>query len=282
MKGTAVPPSKRRERELARRRYERRMAAREQARTRARRRNQRIAAVIGVLAVVGGGSAAAVILSGGPARNAKLGAAAHSQVSPSATPSPTPSAAAAPGTCSYTRSSAGKQKFVGLPPATGVDHTTPYVMTVATNQGTVKVDLDTSKAPCTVNSFRFLASHSYFNHTPCHRLTDESGLYVLQCGDPTGTGAGGPGYTFADENLSGATYPAGTVAMANSGPGTNGSQFFFVYKDSQLPASYAPFGKVASGMPVLTKIGAAGTSNGSGDGAPKLPVEINTLTITKA
>jgi peptidyl-prolyl cis-trans isomerase B (cyclophilin B) len=276
-----VPPSRRRERELARRRYERRMAARAEQRARARRRNQRLAAAVGVLAVIGLVVGLAVGLSGGPAKKAKVAA----KATPSATVSPSPSPSQLPpGTCLYTRSSAGKVKFVGLPPETGVDHTTPYLMTMVTNRGTIKIDLETSKAPCTVNSFRFLAAKGYFNGTVCHRLTTARGLYVLQCGDPSGTGEGGPGYRFNDENLSGATYPAGTVAMANSGPNTNGSQFFLVYKASQLPPQYTPFGRIVSGLSVVQAVAKAGTdnSNGPGDGHPKLPVKIIRMLITKA
>ena len=129
----------------------------------------------------------------------------------------------------------------------------------------------TDKAPCTTFSFRFLATRGYFNQTHCHRLTVQR-IYVLQCGDPTGTGSGAPGYAFNDENLAGATYPAGTVAMANAGPNTNGSQFFFTWKDTTLAPAYTPFGTVIGGMNVLQKIAAAGDDqqNGPGDGYPDL------------
>ena len=95
-------------------------------------------------------------------------------------------------------------------------------------------------------------------------------IFVLQCGDPTGTGAGGPGYSFNDENLAGAAYPAGTVAMANAGPNTNGSQFFFTWKNTTLAPAYTPFGTVIEGMNVLQKIAAAGddSQNNPGDGYP--------------
>ena len=128
----------------------------------------------------------------------------------------------------------------------------------------------TAQAPCTTFSFRFLASRGYFNKTHCHRLTTQ-GIFVLQCGDPTGTGAGGPGYEFNDENLAGATYPAGTVAMANAGPNTNGSQFFFTWQNTTLAPAYTPFGTVIGGMDVLQKIAAAGddSQNGPGDGYPQ-------------
>jgi peptidyl-prolyl cis-trans isomerase B (cyclophilin B) len=107
----------------------------------------------------------------------------------------------------------------------------------------------------------------------------------LQCGDPTGTGTGGPGYTIPDENLAGATYPAGTIAMANTGqPHTGGSQFFFVYANTSLPPQYTPFGHVdAAGLAVLRKIAAAGTddSNGPGDGKPNQSVVIERFTVRK-
>jgi len=151
---------------------------------------------------------------------------------------------------------------------------------LTTNQGAIVLKLDAVKAPCTVNSFAFLADRKYFDSTPCHRLTT-AGIFVLQCGDPTGSGGGGPGYEFADENLTGALYPAGTVAMANGGPGTNGSQFFLVYKDTTLAPNYTPFGTITGGLAVIQKIAAAGSdnSNGPGDGKPNLPVEITGVTV---
>jgi peptidyl-prolyl cis-trans isomerase B (cyclophilin B) len=156
---------------------------------------------------------------------------------------------------------------------------TIYTAKITTNCGTITVAMNGKAAPHTVNSFVFLASKHYFDNTKCHRLTT-SGIYVLQCGDPTGTGTGGPGYQFRDENLSGATYPAGTVAMANAGPGTNGSQFFFVYADTSLPPNYTPFGKVTAGLDVLKAIAAKG-SNPPGDGVPNQPVFITSFTTTK-
>jgi peptidyl-prolyl cis-trans isomerase B (cyclophilin B) len=151
-----------------------------------------------------------------------------------------------------------------------------------TNCGTIIVSLDGKHAPHTVNSFAFLSGKGYFNDTPCHRLTT-AGIFVLQCGDPTGTGTGGPGYTIPDENLKGATYPAGTVAMANAGPNTGGSQFFFVYADTPLPASYTPFGHVTAGLSVLQRIAKAGSDNsgGQGDGHPLQPVVIESFAVTK-
>jgi peptidyl-prolyl cis-trans isomerase B (cyclophilin B) len=192
------------------------------------------------------------------------------------TPVAAPSAVAAgSGSCSYPAS--GKAaKDVGTPPTTGISHTDSSE-TIATSQGSITIKLNAAAAPCTVNSFVYLASKGYFNGTSCHRLTT-AGIFVLQCGDPTGTGSGGPGYSFADENLTGATYPAATVAMANAGPDTNGSQFFLVYQDTTLAPSYTPFGTITSGLDVVTKVAAAGTADGSSDGKPKLTVQITSVT----
>jgi peptidyl-prolyl cis-trans isomerase B (cyclophilin B) len=183
--------------------------------------------------------------------------------------------------CSYGSSSDPASRSVGTP-AKYAPNTGTYTATVVTNRGSIVLKLDAAKAPCTVNSFVYLASKKYFDATPCHRLTT-AGIFVLQCGDPTGTGGGGPGYEFADENLAGAVYPAGTVAMANAGPGTNGSQFFLVYKNTTLAPHYTPFGTITSGLDVLAKVAAAGDddSHGPGDGRPKLPVEITGVTTTR-
>ena len=127
-------------------------------------------------------------------------------------------------------------------PLAKANPTTLYTATMRTSQGTIVIKLLNSQAPCTVNSFVHLAEVNFWNKTQCHRVSDSEGLYMLQCGDPTakasevlsctGTvGGGGPGYQFNDENLTGATYKAGTVAMANAGPNTNGSQFFLVFHE---------------------------------------------------
>jgi peptidyl-prolyl cis-trans isomerase B (cyclophilin B) len=182
-------------------------------------------------------------------------------------------------TCTYTNVIPA-DRYKGLPTFNPVQARQPYTAVVFTTQGAIAFQALTTAAPCTTDSFRFLADHGYFDQTHCHRLTTQ-GIYVLQCGDPTGTGAGGPGYQFPDENLTGATYPAGTVAMANAGPNTNGSQFFFCWKASPIPPLYTPFGRVVSGMNVLLKIAAAGDDqqNGPGDGFPSLYVGIQNVQI---
>jgi len=179
-----------------------------------------------------------------------------------------PDAAATADACNY-HAAIPADRFKGIPVFNAARAARPYDLRFITTQGVITVKMLTTAAPCTTYSFRFLASRGYYNRTHCHRLTTE-GIYVLQCGDPTGTGSGGPGYEFNDENLAGATYPAGTVAMANAGPNTNGSQFFFTWKDTTLAPDYTPFGTVIRGMKVLQKIAAAGDDqqNGPGDGYP--------------
>ncbi|GLZ43017.1 hypothetical protein Acsp05_66410 [Actinokineospora sp. NBRC 105648] len=177
---------------------------------------------------------------------------------------------------------------MGVPPATADDK--PATVTLTTNLGAIKVELAPAKAPCTTRSFAFLAGKKYFDDTPCHRLTSAASLKVLQCGDPSGQGTGGPGYAIADENPKdlkqaaggSVVYPRGTVAMANAGPNTGGSQFFLVYADSTLPPNYAVFGTVDdAGLAVLDKIAAGGVTPQSGedDGAPTVPVSIKQAVV---
>jgi len=184
---------------------------------------------------------------------------------------------------------------VGIPPHSRAHRIGMRTMTITTNRGTVAVRVNARKTPCTVASFSYLASRHFFDGTPCHRLVTE-GIYLLQCGDPSGTGRGGPTYVFADEltrtdplpRASGAdglvTYPRGTVALANSGKDTNGSQFFIVYRDSPIPPQYTPFGTVQSGMEVLDAEARAGDDEAytpdPGGGHPKLPLTITTLTVS--
>jgi peptidyl-prolyl cis-trans isomerase B (cyclophilin B) len=188
-------------------------------------------------------------------------------------------AAAPAGSCGYTKS-VPADKFQGIPVFDPVKAAQPYEAVLSTSQGQIRFEALTDKAPCATFSFRFLAEHRYFDDTHCHRLTTQR-LWVLQCGDPTGTGSGGPGYSFADENLTGATYPAGTVAMANAGPDTNGSQFFIVWKDTKLQPNYTPFGRVTAGLDVLQKIAAGGEDdqNSPGDGYPNLPVDFHHVRV---
>ncbi|MEV6280629.1 peptidylprolyl isomerase [Nocardia sp. NPDC051832] len=199
--------------------------------------------------------------------------------------------------CAYTASTEPAGKPVTKPeqvevPTTGAE--AKVSMNMQTSAGSVGLALNKAESPCTVNSFASLVKQKYFDGTSCHRMTTGAGLKVLQCGDPTGTGMGGPGYQFANEYPTDqftasdpsaqlpVDYKRGVLAMANAGPDTNGSQFFIVYGDSQLPPQYTIFGTVdAGGLATLDKIAAGGSddSNGPGDGKPKIPVEIESIKL---
>ena len=279
--------SSKREKELARQRAERQAARRAAAAQRKKQRQAIIASVIAVLLIAGAAIAAAASLGGGdddptdvaaqPSASASVSAAPSGSAAPSTAASSSAAPSGDPG-CEYPKTDTPATREVELPPTEGVETKGVFLVTIATNQGDIVFEMDSAKAPCTANNLRSLAHFAYFDDTPCHRLTTE-GISVLQCGSPDGSGNGGPGYSFKDENLEGATYERGTVAMANSGPATNGSQFFLVYEDSALPPNYTPFGKIVSGLEVLEEIAAAGSdeSNGVGDGKPNTPVQIKTL-----
>jgi peptidyl-prolyl cis-trans isomerase B (cyclophilin B) len=282
-----VATKRERQRQLARQAHQRRMQRRAE---RERREKQiAVAAIVAVIVVAVGLGSAAI---GGVFSSAKSNAAAKASTTPavttsptttpSATPSPSDTAAMVDGKCIYTKSGTAARK-VSLPKAKP-DVKATYTATIKTNRGTIVIDLRNSVAPCTVNSFVSLADQGFYNNTHCHRLTT-TGIYVLQCGDPTGTGEGGPGYVFNSENLAGATYPEATVAMANTGqPDSNGSQFFLVYKNgSELSPDYTPFGTIVSGLNIIQNVAKAGSdnSNGAGDGHPKEKVEIDSVTIKK-
>jgi peptidyl-prolyl cis-trans isomerase B (cyclophilin B) len=155
---------------------------------------------------------------------------------------------------------------------------------LTTNCGPIQFALDTKDAPKTSNAFAFLAGKGYYNDTPCHRLTT-TGIYVLQCGDPTGSGTGNVGYQLDDENLpkagkdGTATYPAGSVVMAEGASGKAGAQFFICYRDIKLPPNYTIFGHVTSGLDTLVNIAKAG-STPAGDGVPQQAVVIARATVT--
>jgi peptidyl-prolyl cis-trans isomerase B (cyclophilin B) len=180
--------------------------------------------------------------------------------------------------CTFQSDGRPAAKKVDLPPAKAtVSGKVPA--TISTSAGEITLTLDAEAAPCTVTSFASLADQGFFDDTTCHRLTTQ-GIYVLQCGDPTATGSGGPGYAFADELSGRETYGEATVAMANAGPGTNGSQFFLVYGDSPLPPAYTVFGTMdAAGLKVVKDVANAGTADGAPDGAPKEDVTISSVKV---
>ncbi len=195
--------------------------------------------------------------------------------------------------CQYPATTAKTSKTVN-PPRTGRVPSTPETVdaTIVTNDGAIGLRLDNGKSPCTVNNFVSLAQQGFFDQTPCHRLTTSSTLGVLQCGDPTGDGTGGPGYRFPNEYPTNqyrladpaletpVVYPRGTLAMANAAQGTNGSQFFLVYEDSQLPPTYTAFGTIdETGLAVVDKIAAGGVQDGSEDGKPANHVTIESVRL---
>lgn len=222
-------------------------------------------------------------------------------------------ATALPASVSCTYNEDGQQdNFKGLPPAENVPAEGTVDVDLATSAGPIGMKLDRSVSPCTVNAIEFLAKDGYFNNTVCHRLTTSDGLKVLQCGDPTGTGSGGPGFQFpnefpTDEALEKVDtsqipegvseeekamyagsllqqepkrYERGTIAMANAGLDTNGSQFFLNYGDSVLPPLYTYFGQInEEGLATLDKIADKGVEGGTTDGTPAEEVKIESATV---
>lgn len=182
--------------------------------------------------------------------------------------------------CAPTKASGHAPKDVT--PAQKLARKLPRAFTFKTNCGDIVVTTVGPKAPITITQLATLAKGGYFDYSLCHRLTTQ-GLYVLQCGDPTATGSGGPNFTYGSENLPAAVvnnYPAGTVAMANSGPGTNGSQFFLVFADTTLGANYTIWGTITEGLDIVKAIAKAGVKGGGADGPPKQTIAINRVIVT--
>jgi peptidyl-prolyl cis-trans isomerase B (cyclophilin B) len=278
------PSSREREREYARRRYEK-WAAKQAQRELERRKARRNAVVAGgtvvaVLAIVLG----VVAFTG---RAGKTSPAAAPAASPTASPSAASSASTAANPCPAPTVTppAKPASFKAVPPKS-LAQGRAWKLTLVTTCGTITMRLDGAKAPQATASAIFLARQKFWAGTPCHRVTTE-GIFVLQCGDPTGSGSGGPGYSFGPvENApKNGVYPVGTVAMARaSSPDSNGSQFFIVYKQSDLPTDgggYTVFGKVTSGLDVVQKV-AAGGAQPSGDGTPVRKVSIVSATVAPA
>jgi len=266
-----VSSSNKRERELARKKYERQQERRA-ARAVERKRRNRIAAVVAGLAVVAVAVLAVVLSSR-----------SDSSTTASDTPSPSASASSSAGSsakaCAKAPTPTTKDQTWSAPGGSPLPKTPPTFMKLATNCGDIVIQMDTTKAPQTSQSMAFLAAQKFYDLSDCFRLT-VTGLYVLQCGSPTNKNVGGPGYQIPDENLPAKgdnNYPAGTVAMANSGPGTSGSQFFIVYKDTTLGPDYTIWGKVVSGLDVVQNVAAAGVQTGAGAPAPN-----QAIVITKA
>ncbi len=182
-------------------------------------------------------------------------------------------------TCSETKAKGHDPKLIPTP--TAVLTKFPKSFTLVTNCGNIVISTVGSKAPFTMTSIAALAKGGYYDESLCHRLTTE-GLFVLQCGDPTATGSGGPQFTYPDENLPQNVennYPEGTVAMANSGPNTNGIQFFLVYADTTLAPSYTIWGTITSGLDILKAIAKAGAVGGAPDGKPAKTIAISKVLV---
>ncbi|MGY1750413.1 peptidylprolyl isomerase [Modestobacter sp. SYSU DS0511] len=264
-------PTNKQRREAAQRHLQRQLERREQL-ARKRRRNVLIGVtVIAVLAVV----AAVFIITGitGEDDTADTAGAASDNAATA------PVVDGSDGTCDFTEASRGETTTdAGTPPAE-VPTTGTVPVTMTTNVGDIPLTLDQENAPCASASMVYLAQQGFFDGSPCHRLTS-GGLSVLQCGDPSGTGTGGPSYQFPTQVTGEETYPRGTVAMANSGSGFDGSQFFLVYADSQLSPDYTVIGTIdEAGLAVLDSIAAAGIEGGASDGAPAEPVTIESMTV---
>ena len=293
-----------RQRDLARAKYERQQARRA-ANADKRRRNQRIVAivVVGVLVAsalawvligrsLGSGDTTAVeattaasavathlgVRIAEPSAEASAPAEASASAAPSASAEVIDPAIEEPPILDCTAPGTPRANDVAFDAAP--TEGSAASITFATNCGDIVVALDPA-APATVASEIFLAEQGFYDNTVCHRLTTD-GIFVLQCGDPAGDGTGGPGYTVPDENLPAAgeaNYPAGTVAMANAGPGTAGSQFFIVYQDTTLPGDYTIWGTVTSGLDIVQEIASVGVEDGSADGTPRQPVFIESATV---
>jgi peptidyl-prolyl cis-trans isomerase B (cyclophilin B) len=277
-----VTSNRDRQRAAARARLEREMSERATSRRQRRRTQTMIAIGAGSLVVILGAVWVVVALTKDDKKKPSASASASSSASPTSctwNPLVDPSASPAP-------SIPAEVKDVGKPPANEPRAGT-QTMTVTTNRGVVKVEVETGKAPCAAASFTYLAGKKFFDNSKCHRMVT-TGIYVLQCGDPSGTGLGGPTYRYNEENLPTdrrPAYPEGTVAIAKTtNPGTSGSQFFFVYQDTDLPADYTILGKVTEGLDLIKAVAKDGVTPADpsqpGDGAPKDEVLIKSMTIS--
>ncbi len=293
-------PSRNRQRQLARAKLNRQLARRAAAARKRRQLTAGVSVTILLAALVVGGLWTSGVFDSDPAETAD----------------------SVTGSCAWIPDTSGSpnRTDVGTPPPVMELPTGTGTMTLTTNLGVIEISLDVTNAPCAATSFKYLADEGFFDNTTCHRLTTE-GLYVLQCGDPSGTGSGGPTYSFADENLPSVdstpsadpsastdpsasadpstsadpsasptqesatyTYTRGTVAMANSGPNTNGSQFFIVYQDSPLPPNYSIIGTVTQGLEIVDQVAAGGATGTDGatvtDGTPATTIRLQSVTVT--
>ncbi len=270
-----------------------RIARQAERRAAARRQRRRLIAIIAAsVAVVLVCSLAGVLLLTGNDDKTTVAASPSAAPSASAAGSPSAGASAAPvstkvGPCTYTADGQDPSRPVSLPAAAGSVDQSPATMVIATSKGTIKAALNAAKAPCTVHALLTMANAKYFDGTPCHRET-ATNIFVLQCGDPTGTGQGGPGFAYANENTDGAAYTRGVIAMANAGADTNGSQFFLIYKNPNdagvqaLGNKYTIVGKITEGLDVLDALTSPGVEGGGGDGTPVSKAQITSMSIAQS
>ena len=271
-----------RDRARDKRRYEKHQAKLDRREAEARRNKQVLGIVLAMLLVIGGfvGVSLAVNKDGKTVASGQPTGQVTAQP-PSAATTPAASVAGC-----VTPPKVPTDKRTGTLPDKKTAAGKTFIATVTTNCGVIRMELDGTKAPQTVASFLGLAKSGYWADSPCHRLTT-AGIFVLQCGDPTGTGSGSPGYGFGVENApADFTFAPGTLAMARStDPNSNGGQFFIVYKKTVLQdaTGYSIFGKITSGMDIVDKIAAAGATppDAGGNTAPVQPISILTVDVTE-
>jgi peptidyl-prolyl cis-trans isomerase B (cyclophilin B) len=279
--------SNRREKQLAREKYERQQVRRQQAAVARKRRQRIIGIAVAAVIVIAAAAWVAVSRSGSsdePVAEAVPSAAPSSSAAPSGTPAPSGSVVPAALSCAEPSDIRANDQTFDTAPAPSPLSQKPARITLVTNCGPITIETLPDAAPLTVASEVFLTEQGYYDKTRCHRLTT-AGILVLQCGDPAGDGTGGPGYSVLDENLpaeGSGNYPAGTVAMANAGPGTAGSQFFIVYGDTSLPSGYTIWGTVTEGLDLVQQIAALGVEGGGSDGPPVQPVVIESASVSAA
>jgi peptidyl-prolyl cis-trans isomerase B (cyclophilin B) len=274
-----------RDRARDKRRYEKRQTVLDKRAMEARRNKQVLAVVLAMVVVIGGLVALSLNVNNDSGTQAATPAATQGVTTPKAQPS-APAKNVVAGCVTAPKVPTDKRTRTLPDKKTAAGKT--FVATVTTNCGVITMELDGTKAPQTVASFLGLAKSGYWVDSPCHRLTTAAdGIFVLQCGDPTGTGSGTPGYGFGVENApANSTFPPGTLAMARtSDPKTNGGQFFIVYKQTVLkdPVGYSIFGKITSGMDIVNKIAAAGSAPADSGGAtsPAQPISILTVAVAE-
>lgn len=272
-------PTSKQKRQAAQRHLQRQLERRAALARKRRQRNLTLAAALAVLVVVGAVFLITTLGSDDPQE-----AASPTPSDPAVTE---PTTTAVPGECTFIP---GDPAAPNVTPVEGLPETPAPTegtveLAVATTQGDMTFTLDRALAPCAVQSFTYLAAQGFYDNSPCHRMVNQETFGVLQCGDPSGTGSGGPGYAYSQEAPAGENpYAKGVIAMANSGaPDTTSSQFFIMFVDTALDPAYSVIGTVTTGLDVVEAVAAQG-NDGSfdpnpGGGAPNLPITIESITL---